>query len=195
MDGLGKGSLRGVARLPEAKPVPSGADGNTVDRYRLKPLQREVVRPTRELAGIQNGNPRLINKTLRITKVRAMKKSSKLFEALLVAALCLAMTSSIVWCASGDLDPSFGNGGKFLLAHGDFRAVAFDRNTGAIISVGTRDSKQFLVRTFVGQLDSEFGNGGVVVNPVTHSGVGLVILSDSRIVTAGSERNRISLNR
>jgi hypothetical protein len=47
-----------------------------------------------------------------------MKKSSKLSESLLVAALCVAMTSSIVWCASGDLDPSFGNGGKLLLPDG-----------------------------------------------------------------------------
>ena len=124
-----------------------------------------------------------------------MKKPSKLFEALLVAALCIAMTSSIAWCASGDLDPSFGNGGKFLLANGDFRAVAFDRNTGAIASVGSRNSKQLLIRTFVGKLDPEFGNGGVVVNSATHSGVGLVILSDSKIVTAGSESNRISLSR
>ena len=124
-----------------------------------------------------------------------MKKSSKLFEALLVAALCIAMTSSIVWCASGDLDPSFGNGGKFLLANGDFRAVAFDANTGAIVSVGSRDSKQLLIRTFAGKLDPEFGNGGVVVNPATHSGVGLAILPDSKIVTAGSESNRIFLSR
>ena len=59
VDGLGKGSFRGVECSPEAKPAPSGANGNTVDRYRLKPLQQAVVRPTRELeAEIQNGNPR-----------------------------------------------------------------------------------------------------------------------------------------
>ncbi len=125
-----------------------------------------------------------------------MRKSSKLFEALLVAALCIAMTSSVVWCASGDLDPSFGNGGKFLLADGDLRAVAFDRNTGAIVSVGSRNSKELLIRTLVGKLDPEFGNGGVVENSVTLAGVGLVILPDSKIVTAGYGRgNRISLSR
>ncbi len=54
----GKGSFRGVACSPEAKPAPSGANGNTVDRYRLKPFQKEVVRPIRELeAESQNGNP------------------------------------------------------------------------------------------------------------------------------------------
>jgi hypothetical protein len=41
----GKGSFRGVACSPEAKPAPSGAAVNTIDQYRLKPLQREVVRP------------------------------------------------------------------------------------------------------------------------------------------------------
>ncbi len=54
----GKGSFRNVACSPEAKPAPSGANGNNVDRYRLKPLQKEVVRPIRELeAEGQNGNP------------------------------------------------------------------------------------------------------------------------------------------
>ena len=56
----GKGSFRGVACSPEAKTGPSGAAGNTVDQYRLKPLRREVVRPTRELESeSQNGNSRL----------------------------------------------------------------------------------------------------------------------------------------
>jgi len=36
----GKGSLRGVARSPEAKPA--------VDQYQAKPLQTEFVRPIRE---------------------------------------------------------------------------------------------------------------------------------------------------
>jgi uncharacterized delta-60 repeat protein len=126
-----------------------------------------------------------------------MKKSSKLFEALLVAALCIAMSSGVVWCAPGDLDPSFGNGGKFLLAHGDLRAVQFDANTGAVTSVGSRNGNQLLISTFQGQLDPNFGNGGVVLNSATHSGVGLVILLNdgSRIVTAGSERDRITLSR
>ena len=54
---LGKRSFRGVASSPEAKPAPSGTAGNTVDQYRLKPLQREVVRPMRELESeSQKGN-------------------------------------------------------------------------------------------------------------------------------------------
>jgi len=54
----GKESFQDVACSLEAKPAPSGANGNTVDQYRLKPLQREVVRPIRELeAESQNGNP------------------------------------------------------------------------------------------------------------------------------------------
>ena len=59
----GKGSFRSVACSPEPKPAPSGANGNTVDRYRLKPLQRAVVRPIRELeAESQNGNLGLVMK-------------------------------------------------------------------------------------------------------------------------------------
>jgi hypothetical protein len=53
----GKGSFRGVACPPEAKPAPSGTAGKTVDQYRLKPLQREMVRLIRELESeSQNGN-------------------------------------------------------------------------------------------------------------------------------------------
>jgi hypothetical protein len=56
-DAPGKRVISGVACSPEAKPAPSGAAGNTVDQYRLKPLQREVVRPIRELESeSQNGN-------------------------------------------------------------------------------------------------------------------------------------------
>ena len=124
-----------------------------------------------------------------------MKRSSKSFGAFLVAALCIAMTSSMVWCAPGDLDPSFGNGGRLRLANGGFDAVAFDPNTGAILSVGSRNGKQLLIRTLAGHLDPEFGKGGVVVNPAAHSGVGLVILPDAKIVTAGSGNHRIFLSR
>jgi hypothetical protein len=53
----GKGSFPGVTCSPEAKPAPFGAAGRTVDQYRAKPLQREVVRPIRELEQeSQNGN-------------------------------------------------------------------------------------------------------------------------------------------
>ena len=53
----GKWSFGALAGSPEAKPAPSAANGNTVDRFRLKPLQKEVVRPIRELeVESQNGN-------------------------------------------------------------------------------------------------------------------------------------------
>jgi uncharacterized delta-60 repeat protein len=124
-----------------------------------------------------------------------MKDSFKWFWAALVVALCIARTSGAVWCASGDLDPSFGNGGKFLLDHGNLYAVSFDSDTGAILSVGATDGGQLLIRTVAGQLDPEFGDGGVVVNRATSTGVGLVVLPDSKIVTAGSRGKFISLSR
>lgn len=44
------------ARRKRTRP-PSGANWNTVDQYRLKPLRKPVVRPIRELkAERQNGN-------------------------------------------------------------------------------------------------------------------------------------------
>jgi hypothetical protein len=56
-----KGSFRGVACSPEAKPAPSGANGNTVDRYRLKPLQEAIVRPIRESAAESKRKSRIRN--------------------------------------------------------------------------------------------------------------------------------------
>ena len=45
----GKGSFRGVACSPEAKPDRSGVAARTLDPNQRKPLQREVVRPIRKL--------------------------------------------------------------------------------------------------------------------------------------------------
>ena len=57
VDAPGKGSLRGVARSPEAKSAASGDAGNTVVQYQAKPLQTEFVRPIREFEQErQNGN-------------------------------------------------------------------------------------------------------------------------------------------
>jgi hypothetical protein len=54
---LGKGHFRTLRARRRRKPAPFGAAGRTVDQYRAKPLQREVVRPIRELEQeSQNGN-------------------------------------------------------------------------------------------------------------------------------------------
>jgi hypothetical protein len=59
----GKGPSPGVTCSLDAKSVTSGAARNTVDEYRLKPLQREVARPIWELkSGSQNGNPAYLMK-------------------------------------------------------------------------------------------------------------------------------------
>jgi hypothetical protein len=51
----GKGSFRGVACSPEAKPDRSGAAARTLDPNQRKPLQREVVRP---YLGVEMGEPK-----------------------------------------------------------------------------------------------------------------------------------------
>ena len=68
----GKGSFPGVACSPEAKPAPSGANGNTVDRYRLKPLQEAIVRPIRESEAESKRKSRL--------RCREREKVSRLFS-------------------------------------------------------------------------------------------------------------------
>jgi putative transposase len=65
-------SFRGVACSPEAKPAPSGANGNTVDRYRLKPLQEAIVRPIRESEAESKRKSRL--------RCREREKVSRLFS-------------------------------------------------------------------------------------------------------------------
>jgi hypothetical protein len=56
---FGKRAAPGVACQSDAKPAPPGAAGNTVDQYRLNPLQREIVRPIQRLESeSQNGNSR-----------------------------------------------------------------------------------------------------------------------------------------
>src|SRR5437870_7648461 len=75
--------------------------------------------------------------------------------------------------APGDLDPTFGNGGKvttqFSFAHATGVAVQAD---GKIVVAGTDESNsaQFVLARYHtdGSLDTSFGNGGKVATSVRH---------------------------
>ena len=89
-DALGKKVISERCVLAVAETGPSGANGNTVDRYRLKPLQRAVVGPIRELeAERQNGNLGLVMKhrficlvcgSSRISAVNSDRKNAGLLQ-------------------------------------------------------------------------------------------------------------------
>ena len=95
--------------------------------------------------------------------------------------------------APGDLDPTFGNGGKvttqFSFAHATGVAVQAD---GKIVVAGTDESNsaQFVLARYHtdGSLDTSFGNGGKVSTSVGQPfnyAYGIAIQADGKIVVAG----------
>jgi len=97
--------------------------------------------------------------------------------------------------APGDLDPSFGNGGKVVTSISGNYAIALDtaiQSDGKIVAVG--DSQIGNINRFAlaryntdGSLDTTFGTGGIVVTPfgVSASANAVAIQSDGKIIAAG----------
>jgi uncharacterized delta-60 repeat protein len=91
---------------------------------------------------------------------------------------------------NGDLDPSFGTGGKFLTAvmrHAHSVALQDD---GGILLSGTMTGEELAVMrlTSSGKLDKGFGEGGVAALPISPHGRGteVAVQPDGRIVVAGN---------
>lgn len=144
------------------------------------------------------------------------KTSNQLRKALLRSVGCAAaavVLTALLWvsayCAPGDLDPSFGSGGKVLTVVGPTtsdrgNAVAIQSN-GQIVVAGqtTQDEWEdaLLLRyNTEGSLDTTFGpaNNGKVTNDFGGLGgvfLALVIQADGKIVTAGLPPGRIGLAR
>src|SRR5213083_1294519 len=115
---------------------------------------------------------------------------------ILGAALTLAFlgNAQIAWAADGDLDPTFGNGGKVVT---DFNNSTDHLNRiavqpdGKIVAIGdTHPSHKGALARYNpdGTLDTTFGNGGKAITPanVRESAAGLLILPDGKIITCGS---------
>jgi len=116
------------------------------------------------------------------------------FFGLVAAGLFLALPV-LTLATPGDLDPTFGNGGKviteFHFAHAVDVAVQAD---GKIVVAGTDESTtpnsaQFVLTRYHidGSLDSSFGNGGKVSTSVGQFNYAraMVIQADGKIVVAG----------
>jgi uncharacterized delta-60 repeat protein len=107
----------------------------------------------------------------------------------------VSLQPSTVDAASGDLDTSFGSGGKVFLTYG----LASDNNTGASGVALQQDGKLVISGSFSsssgsgsalarlnpdGSLDASFGTGGVV-RPAPNSGF-VVLLADGKIIVMSS---------
>jgi uncharacterized delta-60 repeat protein len=111
-------------------------------------------------------------------------------------ALLAALTPALAQAAPGDLDPSFGTGGKVTTdfggdVGGEILSVAIDRQ-GRIVaggfSAGSRGPGYFTLVRYRsdGSLDPSFGTGGIAVTDLEGTAFSVAIDRVGRIVAAGS---------
>src|SRR5256886_2972621 len=100
----------------------------------------------------------------------------------------------VAQAADGDLDPTFGNGGKVVTDFNnstDWLSRIAVQPDGKIVAIGdTHPSHRGALARYNpdGTLDATFGNGGKVITVanVRESAAGLLILPDGKIMTCGS---------
>ncbi|MFZ1220816.1 MAG: delta-60 repeat domain-containing protein [Chthoniobacterales bacterium] len=117
-------------------------------------------------------------------------------KAPLILALVLALFggAGLAQAADGDLDPTFGNGGKVLTdfnSSNDWLSRIAAQPDGKIVAIGdTHPSHRGALARYNpdGTLDQTFGNGGKVITvaSVRESAAGLLILPDGKIMIGGS---------
>ena len=103
----------------------------------------------------------------------------------------MALPAAAALAAAGELDPSFGNGGKVIESFGslsndraDALAVQAD---GKLVAAGSSEFDFAIARyTPTGDLDTGFAGGdGVAVRPSATSASDVAIAPDGKIVAAG----------
>jgi uncharacterized delta-60 repeat protein len=111
--------------------------------------------------------------------------------------LCLFFSVQAMSAAPGDLDATFGNGGKVMTQFGELtyrgRAVLV-QNDGKIVVAGhtyNNSTYDFAVARYNadGSLDASFGSGGAVVTPIGISSdyvTGAALQADGKIVVVGT---------
>lgn len=116
---------------------------------------------------------------------------------LFASATLLVLTGSwrITQAADGDLDPTFGNGGKVVTDFNnstDWLSSIAVQPDGKIVAIGTTNpSNKFALARYNpdGTLDATFGNGGKVITVIANvreSAAGLLILPNGKIMISGS---------
>jgi uncharacterized delta-60 repeat protein len=129
----------------------------------------------------------------------ASQKCWRITIVLLLVAAFLSLTLPILATNSGDLDPTFGNGGVITsaLPISPFLAntIAIQSN-GKIVTAGHDPSANglfaILRHNSDGSLDNSFGNGGVATSTLsnvfnTSGPVGLVLQTNGKIVIVGTK--------
>ena len=116
---------------------------------------------------------------------------------LAAAALQLSVLGvfAVLHAAPGDLDPTFGNGGRVQVpfaADSTFQAVAFqaDNKVIAVGSARTRSPSNFLIARYLvdGSLDASFGAGGRVLLPYESeaaTALAVAVQADGKILATG----------
>lgn len=110
---------------------------------------------------------------------------------------CLAITAQ---AAPGDLDTSFGNGGKVTTPFGtnqsQIRAIVIQTDGKIVVAGDTNDgsNNDFALARYNtdGSLDTSFGTGGKIITPIgsgTDAAFAVAIQSDGKIVLAGYAHN------
>ena len=104
----------------------------------------------------------------------------------------MALPTVAAFAAPGELDPSFGDGGKVVESFGslgDDRGEALTLQAdGKLVAAGSSESEFAIARyTPTGGLDTGFAGGdGVAVRPAATSANDVAIAPDGKIVAAGA---------
>lgn len=110
-----------------------------------------------------------------------MRNFQRLFVLTLICGLPLFLMPGSVQAAAGDLDPTYGNGGKVTTPTSFFISDAAVQTDGKIIAVG-----DFVARYKLnGSLDPTFGSGGRVFLSSGFYANAVVIQPDGKIIAAG----------
>ena len=126
-----------------------------------------------------------------------MKKIKVFLSTFTVFVICTFNLQVPAWAADGDLDTSFGTGGKVTTAIGSADDTAYSvvlQSDGKIIAVGQSDNganTDFAVVRYNadGSLDTSFGSGGKVTTAIGSSNDNarsVVLQSDGKIVVVGN---------
>ena len=114
---------------------------------------------------------------------------------LAAVAIVFSATGQPALATDGDLDPTFGSGGKVVTdfnSSNDYLSRVAVQPDGKIVAVGTtHPSHGFALTRYNpdGTLDATFGNGGKVITVIANvrgSGNALLILPDGKIMVCGS---------
>lgn len=153
--------------------------------YELKSVGRPVIR--RQAAG------RLL------VRGRSRRYSSALLAALVLVALCGPGARA---AAPGDLDPTFGSGGKITTGLGPSASVGATevviQSDGKIVAAGGSNGFTLARYNADGNLDASFGTSGRVsagFGSCWPFGCGLALQADGKIVVAGQSNGDFALAR